>query len=395
MSSEKESGQRRSYSPTRYPGVIFRVVQGRAGGKSQDSVFYIKYRTPDKRQHFEPVGRSSEGMTAAKANMIRAARIEGRALGNVAAREKAAREKMLGECVNIRKLWELYDKDKTQRSSRKTDSSNIAHLGDLLDREPSSITTRDIVMLRKRLESTAGRRLLRGKVTNLSPQTVKHVLELFQRILNYGQKQGFFVKSSGLTFDMPALDNQKTENMTDEQMIAYWEALEADHDQLGAAYLALILLTGIRKHAALSLKWSDVDFVAGILTLRGEEAKNNKTQHIPLNKEALAILEKIPRTGSEYLFPGKKGGHREGFAGISKRVKERAGLPPDFRPIHGLRHTFASHLASTGRVSMFELQQLMTHGSPAMTARYAHLADSALRRAAEQASVLKPEKKTH
>ena len=286
MSSEKESGQRRSYTPTRYPGVIFRVVQGRAGGKSQDSVFYIKYRTPDKRQHFEPVGRSSEGMTAAKANMIRAARIEGRALGNV-----AAREKLLGECVNIRKLWELYDKDKTQRSSRKTDSSNIAHLGDLLDREPSSITTRDIVMLRKRLESTAGRRLLRGKVTNLSPQTVKHVLELFQRILNYGQKQGFFVKSSGLTFDMPALDNQKTENMTDEQMIAYWEALEADHDQLGAAYLALILLTGIRKHAALSLKWSDVDFVAGILTLRGEEAKNNKTQHIPLNKEALAILE--------------------------------------------------------------------------------------------------------
>ena len=174
-------------------------------------------------------------MTAAKANMIRAARIEGRALGNVAAREKAAREKMLGECVNIRKLWELYDKDKTQRSSRKTDRSNMAHLGDLLDREPSSITTRDIVMLRKRLESTAGRRLLRGKVTNLSPQTVKHVLELFQRILNYGQKQGFFVKSSGLTFDMPALDNQKTENMTDEHMIAYWEALEADHDQLGAA----------------------------------------------------------------------------------------------------------------------------------------------------------------
>ena len=97
MSSEKESGQRRSYTPTRYPGVIFRVVQGRAGGKSQDSVFYIKYRTPDKRQHFEPVGRSSEGMTAAKANMIRAARIEGRALGNVAAREKAAREKLLGE----------------------------------------------------------------------------------------------------------------------------------------------------------------------------------------------------------------------------------------------------------------------------------------------------------
>lgn len=96
MSTERESDKGRVYMPTKYPGVIFRAVQGRAGGKSQDSIFYIKYRTPDRKQHFEPVGRSSEGMTAAKANMIRAARMEGRELGNVAAREKAKRDKRLG-----------------------------------------------------------------------------------------------------------------------------------------------------------------------------------------------------------------------------------------------------------------------------------------------------------
>jgi integrase len=56
--------------------------------------------------------------------------------------------------------------------------------------------------------------------------------------------------------------------------------------------------------------------------------------------------------------------------------------PPDFRPNHGLRHTFASHLASSGEVDLYTLQRLMTHKSPMMTQRYAHLRDEALKRGA-------------
>ncbi len=65
-----------------------------------------------------------------------------------------------------------------------------------------------------------------------------------------------------------------------------------------------------------------------------------------------------------------------------KRIKEAANLPADFRPLHGLRHTYASWLASSGKVDLFTLQKLMTHGSPQMTQRYAHLADEAVKKAA-------------
>jgi len=65
-------------------------------------------------------------------------------------------------------------------------------------------------------------------------------------------------------------------------------------------------------------------------------------------------------------------------------VKDKAGLPEDFRPLHGLRHTFASSLASSGQVDLYTLQRLLTHKDPGMTARYAHLRDDALK----QASVL-------
>jgi hypothetical protein len=42
-------------------------------------------------------------------------------------------------------------------------------------------------------------------------------------------------------------------------------------------------------------------------------------------------------------------------------------------------------LASSGKVDMYTLQKLLTHKSPAMTQRYAHLRDEALRRAADVA----------
>jgi integrase len=96
-------------------------------------------------------------------------------------------------------------------------------------------------------------------------------------------------------------------------------------------------------------------------------------------------LEKLKRSDSIYIFPGKAGGQRKYFSKVARRVRDRAGLPKNFRPLHGLRHTFASWMASSGSVDLFTLQKLLTHHSPQMTQRYAHLADEALQRAASVA----------
>ena len=45
-------------------------------------------------------------------------------------------------------------------------------------------------------------------------------------------------------------------------------------------------------------------------------------------------------------------------------------------------------LASSGKVDMYTLQKLLTHKSPQMTQRYAHLRDETLRRAADLAGEL-------
>src|SRR5690606_6494381 len=96
------------------------------------------------------------------------------------------------------------------------------------------------------------------------------------------------------------------------------------------------------------------------------------------------ILKNHPKS-SEYVFPGRDGGQLTNIRKGANEIKKKAGLPADFRPIHGLRHVYASMLASSGQVDMYVLQRLLTHKDPAMTQRYAHLRDDALKRASEVA----------
>jgi integrase len=109
-----------------------------------------------------------------------------------------------------------------------------------------------------------------------------------------------------------------------------------------------------------------------------------------MNDSARAILGRIERNeNNPYVFPGKfMGTNVTECRNSFNRIRAEAGLPKTFRPLHGLRHVFASTLASSGEVDLYTLQRLLTHKSPTMTTRYAHLRDEALRKASDVASTL-------
>jgi len=144
----------------------------------------------------------------------------------------------------------------------------------------------------------------------------------------------------------------------------------------------------LRRSELFKLKWEDVDFERGFMNIK--DPKGGPDQKIPLNNAARGLLESHPKTESPFVFPGRYGKRRvSAQAGVNK-IKKRAGLPKDFRPLHGLRHVYASMLASSGEVDLYTLQKLLTHKDPRMTQRYAHLRDEALKRASEVAgSIIK------
>jgi integrase len=165
-----------------------------------------------------------------------------------------------------------------------------------------------------------------------------------------------------------------------------FNAIEIEHNNDIKDIMLLALYTGMRKSEMLALLWEDIDFERGFIFIR--QPKGGVNQKIPLNIHAEKILRKRKQEQAfGYVFPGRDGKKRDQFAfskGLSQ-VRDRAGLPRDFRPLHGLRHVYASMLASSGEVDMYTLQKLLTHKSPQMTQRYAHLRDDALKKASDLA----------
>ena len=97
---------------TDYPGVHYIEGKGApSSGHKIEKIYYIDYRKDGKRFQ-EKAGRQfKDDMTPARASLIRAAKIEGRALPNVAKRaaEKAKKEAEKNRWT-IAKLWDNYCK---------------------------------------------------------------------------------------------------------------------------------------------------------------------------------------------------------------------------------------------------------------------------------------------
>ncbi|HUV50123.1 MAG TPA: site-specific integrase [Anaerolineae bacterium] len=350
---------------TTYPGVFFRESK-RIGGKGSEKVFYVVYKKEGKLFE-EKAGRQyADDMTPARAAHIRSELIEGKRLTRKAKRKQEhALKEAEADKLTIQRLFDEYIKGRTPGKSLKTDLGRYekylkAPFGDT---EPKNILALDIDRLRIKL--------LKEK----SPQTVKHVLNLLTWIANFGIKKGL---CPGLPFRIkkPTVSNLVTEDLTSEQIKDLLKAIDNDiHPQAGPI-MKLALFSGMRRSEMLKLKWEHVNFDRGFINI--VDPKGGTDQVIPLNDAARELLKNHPRTESPFIFPGREGKQLVNISKPINKIKRKAGLPAKFRPLHGLRHVFASMLASSGKVDMYTLQKLLTHKGPAMTQRYAHLQDETL-----------------
>jgi integrase len=354
---------------TKYPGVYY--LEGRGADRKPERIFYIQYRR-EGRLIEEKAGRQfQDDMTPARANALRADRIQGRTPSNQERRDEERAEKWI-----LTRLWAEYKQVHLLKGLAQDESRFQTYLGPAFgNKEPKDLVPLDIDRLK--------RRQLMGK----SPQTIKNVLALLRRIARFGQKRNL---CAGLSFqiDMPkSINNIVTEDLSDEQLARLLEVLDEEPDIQTANMVRLCLCTGLRRSELLRLQWTHIDFEGRFIHLKAP--KGGANQVIPLNESARKILERHPRTEpSPFVFPGREGKQKVDPRKALNRIKKKASLPGDFRPLHGLRHTFASHLASSGQVDLYTLQKLLTHKSPEMTLRYAHLRDEALRKASDLAGNL-------
>ena len=357
---------------TSYPGVFYRESK-RIGGKGTEKVYYIVFKK-DGKVYEETAGRQyADDMTPARTACIRAERIEGKRLSRKEIRQQRD-EKKTAEANKwtLDRLFNEYMSTRPGNKSKTTDQNRYEnHLQPVFgNTEPCKIDPLSVDRLRIKL------------LKKLSPQTVKHVLNLFTWTVNFGVKKNL---CKGLSFHVqkPSVSNAKTEDLTPEQLKRLIDAIDKDENIQAQNLMRMALYTGMRRGELFKLKWRDIDSPHGFICIR--DPKGGVDQTIPLNDAAREVLRNHIKTDSPFVFPGRNGQERKAISKQVNRIKKRAGLPKDFRPLHGLRHVFASMLASSGKVDMYTLQKLLTHKDPRMTQRYAHLRDETLKKASNLA----------
>lgn len=99
------------------------------------------------------------------------------------------------------------------------------------------------------------------------------------------------------------------------------------------------LFTGMRRNEVETLKWVHIDIQHKELFI--EDTKNRQDLHIPLNNQAMEVLERrMTDATSDFIFPQARSGgkNRTGHIQLnSKTLKEQTGLD---LTVHGLRRTF-------------------------------------------------------
>lgn len=167
--------------------------------------------------------------------------------------------------------------------------------------------------------------------------------------------------------------------LSDEEEERLMKALPTDADR---QRVTVLLHTGFRRSELLGLRWKDVDFKAGVLTI--PKSKNGEARHVPMTTTVRSILSHLPRPLDSIVlvFPNTEGNRDLRWAQKTVPAAFRKAKIDDFR-FHDLRHTFASRLAMEG-VDLLTLKELGGWKSLPMVQRYAHLSPSHRRTAIER-----------
>jgi integrase len=267
------------------------------------------------------------------------------------------------------------------------------HFGTWFDEPLTTITM-------ERLESWKNRRLNSGR----KAITVLRDLFTLSSVLSRATKLGLLPENPIRRVDKPRFDRRaKIRFLDDAEESRLRETLQARDATMRAAResanvwrrernqelllplrdfgdhvtpaVLLSMNTGLRRGELLKLRWRSVDFARRLLTVEGPDSKTRQTRHVPLNDEAMRVLQSWRKQAGDgpRVFEISTG-FKTAWGHILKRAKIVS-----FR-WHDLRHHFASRLVQRG-VPLNTVRDLLGHSSIAMSLRYAHLAPDQRREA--------------
>lgn len=228
--------------------------------------------------------------------------------------------------------------------------------------------------------------LAHAKELGRAPATVRHIYTTIKRIHNWhiecdlhptGKNPCKYIK-------LPRVDNTVTNVLSEQDvsnMLKY--LIDEEPNRFMAIVVSLAVLTGRRQGEILGLLKDDIDIERCTITCR--QTKSGKTLSFPINDQARILLNEALQLSdpeSAKVFKYNKNGFTTNWYRLRSRLIRKGVISKVVR-FHDLRHTHATILANSGKVSLQTIQRLLGHSTIELTQRYAHLNDKTLKDAVD------------
>ena len=248
----------------------------------------------------------------------------------------------------------------------------------------------------------------KAKTGTLSSGSVHRYFTVLQSIMHSAYKLGIIGVNPANRdrITLPLLDEETTDIFTEQEISKIFDLL--DNESLQFKLLVhLAVNTGCRRGELVGLKWSDVSFSTGVLTIqrsnyklkgqpiRSKETKNKKRRYLTLPPYCLALLKHYRAEQAQLRFELGDAWCGADWIFIQADGKPMNPTTPteqfnDFLSknnlkhikFHALRHTSATLLLSSG-TNIKNVASRLGHSQLKTTNRYVHALEDADRAAAD------------
>lgn len=220
--------------------------------------------------------------------------------------------------------------------------------------------------------------------SNIAPRTYNGAVKFLRGMFRTLDEKAGLTANPWARIKTLAKDTQSRENFSaDELRVICAKATGSFRYMIGVG-----LYTGLRLADVINLRWQDIHREM-IQIVPSKTRRKGKKLTVPLHPVLASLLHELKNTSEgEYLFAAERDAYqRGGPTAVTKPfqlfLSETCGIKTTEEAIghrkraivrkgfHSLRHSFVS-LCAANRVPQVAIQELVGHGSPAMTELYSH-----------------------
>lgn len=210
----------------------------------------------------------------------------------------------------------------------------------------------------------------------LAPNTKSHIRNLMHLLFQWARRWEL-VESNPVQLVRQSKRRKKTPRRL---MVEEFRRLLEKLTEPCRTMAILASCLGLKIGEILGLRWSDVNFLEGTLSIQrsvyqyhvGPAKTSSSEATLPLAKEVIEVLQKWRsqaqyRAGFDWVFASDKGGLRDGDK-LREKILQPAADRAELGKVgwHSLRHSFATALDAAG-ARMKVAQELMRHANIATT----------------------------